>query len=316
MPLFHGSITRERVEVSFILDAIAKSEHDRQQQEVPDARTLAVPVASEQRPRPVMSYLVVAALLLNLLVLVVWMQSDRSLPGWLSLSQNDARERPGEQAVTADNSAAAKQIAPVNAVDTVASVKAALEIENSASSPTTANSATSQFPGGTEKAVSTGKSLTEPGSETISAARPTANGLQGEAASAPSPQLSETTTAGDAAWVRIEPDTLTKKVQPGEVANQPPGPQDADAVMPGKVTRLSELPAELRRDLPEVDFSGHLYSSNPRVSYVFVNDGRPVFEGQQIVGELFLHKITPSGVIVKFRGYLIEVGVLQNWNLR
>jgi hypothetical protein len=46
-----------------------------------------------------------------------------------------------------------------------------------------------------------------------------------------------------------------------------------------------------------------------------VNDGRSVFEGQQIVDELSLHKITPTGVIVEFRGYLIDVGVLQNWNL-
>jgi general secretion pathway protein B len=302
--------------MSFILDAIAKSEHDRQQQEVPDARTLALPVVGEQRPRRVMSYLVVVALLLNLLVLVIWMQSDRSLPDWLSLSQNDTRERPGDRAVISDNSATVKQIAPVNAVETVAPAKSAVEIENSAAKRTTANSAAPQISVRSENAASTGKSLTEPGSESISIARATAAGSTGESELTPSPQAAETTTAEGAAWVRVEPDTLTKKIQPGELANQSPGSQDADAVMPGKVTRLSELPAEVRRDLPAVDFSGHLYSSNPKVSYVFVNDGRPVFEGQQIVDELILHKITPTGVIVKFRGYLIEVGVLQNWNLK
>lgn len=302
--------------MSFILDAIAKSEHDRQQQEVPDARTLALPVVGDQRPRRVMSYLVVVALLLNLLVLVIWMQSDRSLPDWFSLSQNDARERPGNPAVTSNNSSTAKQIVPDNAVDTVAPAKSAVEIDNSASKPTTANSAAPQFSVPTETVVSTAKSLTEPGSETTSEPRGTTAGLEGEAELTASPQVAETTNAAGAAWVRVEPDTLTKKIQPGELANLSPGLQDADEVMPRKVTRLSELPTDVRRDLPAIDFSGHLYSSNPKVSYVFVNGGRPVFEGQQIVDELFLHKITPTGVIVKFRGYLIEVGVLQNWNLK
>jgi hypothetical protein len=40
-----------------------------------------------------------------------------------------------------------------------------------------------------------------------------------------------------------------------------------------------------------------------------------VVVGQQIEDELVLYEITASGVIVKFRRYLIEVGVLQNWAL-
>jgi hypothetical protein len=48
---------------------------------------------------------------------------------------------------------------------------------------------------------------------------------------------------------------------------------------------------------------------------VFVNEGRAVRKGQKIANELFLYAITPTGVIVEFRGYLIEVGVLQNWTL-
>ena len=67
--------------------------------------------------------------------------------------------------------------------------------------------------------------------------------------------------------------------------------------------------------LPSVAFTGHLYSSNSKSSYVFMDDGRQLIEGQQIVDELILHEITPTGVIVEFRGYLIDIGVLQNWSL-
>jgi general secretion pathway protein B len=85
--------------------------------------------------------------------------------------------------------------------------------------------------------------------------------------------------------------------------------------MQRKVSRISELPGTVRKDLPTIIFSGHLYSSNPDSSFVFVDEGRPVRKGQQIANELFLHEITPTGVIVEFRGYLIEVGVLQGWTL-
>ena len=286
--------------MSFILDAIAKSERDRQQQEVPDARALALPVGSDQRPRRVFSYLVLVALLLNVIVLVIWVQSDRSLPDWFSLSQSDAIVRSSDQVFTSENSSTANQIAPLNAVDTVASPKSAVEIENSASKLTTANTSSSKFSPLPVKKESTSKSLTGP---------------KDEAELAPPQKRFETTSAEDTPWVRVEPDTLTNNIHPGELANQSPGSPDADEVMPRKVSRLGELPADVRRDLPSVDFSGHLYSSNPKLSYVFVKDGRSVFEGQQIAGEVFLHKITPTGVILEFRGYLIDVGVLQNWNL-
>ena len=301
--------------MSYILDAIAKSERDRQQQEVPDVRALALPVGSDQRPRRVFSYPVLVALLLNVIVLVIWMQSDRSLTDWFSQSQSDAILRSSDQVFTSENSSTPAQIAPLNAVDTVASPKSAVEIENSASKLTTASTSSSKFSPLPEKTESTSKSLTGPKSETISESRDTAAGLEGESELASPQKGSETTSAEDTAWVRIEPDTLTNNIYPGELANQSPGSQDADEVMPRKLSRLSDLPADVRRDLPSVGFSGHLYSNNPKLSYVFVNDGRSVFEGQQIASEVFLHKITPTGVILEFRGYLIDVGVLQNWNL-
>jgi hypothetical protein len=301
--------------MSFILEAIAKSEHDRQQQEVPDARTLALPTGSVQRPRRVSSYLVLVALLLNVIVLVILMRSDRPLLNWFSLLQGDAIEQSTQQAFVSDNSSTTNQIISVDAVDTVASSKSTVEIENSASKLNAANASSPKFIAQSAKTVSTRKSLIEAKGETIPEPRDTESDSESESESTPPQHVAETTGAGDTAWVRIEPDTLSNNIQPDEIANQSPGGQDAGEVMPRTVSRLSELPTDVRRDLPSVDFSGHLYSSNPDLSYVFVNDGRPVLEGQQIADELFLHKITPTGVIVEFRGYLIDVGVLQNWNL-
>ncbi len=301
--------------MSYILEAIAKSEHDRQQQEVPDARSLALPVDSASRPRRILPNLVVVALLLNVIVLVIWMQSDRPLLNWFSLSRSDAIERPAEQAVVSDNSTTTNQIISTDAVGTVASSKSTENIENSASKPTVASTSSPKFIAQTETTVSTSKSSIEPKGETISKPRDTESDLEAESELTAPQHVAGTTSLEDTVSVRIEPDTLPKKVDTGELENQSPEGQDAEEVRTRKVSRLSELPADVRRDFPSVDFSGHLYSSNPKLSYVFVNDGRSVFEGQQIVDELSIYKITPTGVVVEFRGYLITVGVLQNWNL-
>ena len=123
------------------------------------------------------------------------------------------------------------------------------------------------------------------------------------------------TTGDDTAdWIHIGPDTLSSETDSGNSVESFQGVQQTN-VMPRKISKISELPGTVRGNLPTVVFSGHLYSSNPESSVVFIENGRPVKRGRQIADGLSLHEITPTGVIVEFRGYLIEVGVLQNWTL-
>ena len=139
-------------------------------------------------------------------------------------------------------------------------------------------------------------------------------GLVSEPETVQSETTASTTSEDTAAWKRVEPDTLSNNARSGPTAEPVQDMRDG-AVMQHRVSRLSELPSAVRKDLPTVVFTGHLYSSDPNSSVVFVGDGRPVMKGRQIVDGLFLHEITPTGVVVEFRGYLIDVGVLQNWTL-
>ena len=277
--------------MSFILDAIAKSEQERQQQEVPGVQVLALPAGSEQRPRRVLPYFIVGALLLNAALFVLWMQSGQTLPGRSSPTQIENIDRGNAQAIVPGNETPADPAIsveiPANAtemaveIDTTASMKELL-----AEQPGTTLAGTSETAAGLAN-----------GPETLQL---------GPAA---------TTTGGDTtAWQRIEPDSLSNKALSGQSAGSVQDLQNT-GVMQRKVSSLSELPSDVRRDLPTVVFSGHLYSSNPNSSVVFIDNGRPVMKGRQIANELFLYEITPTGVIVEFRGYLIDVGVLQNWTL-
>jgi general secretion pathway protein B len=301
--------------VSFILDAIAKSEHDRQQQEVPGVHTLAPPAGSEKRPRRVFYYLMIAALLLNVIVLVIWMQSDRSLLNRFTLSQGDTIEQSTEPAVVAENSSTRNRVTPAEVAVTATPSKSTMDIVNAPPKPAAATTSPPESVAQTEKTVSTSKPRGESKVATVVAPRDTDTDLAGTSRLTPPQPVAETTSTEDTAWVRVEPDKSPRKIQPGDLTNQSTDEQSSREAMPRKLSRLSDLPADVRKDLPSVEFSGHLYSSNPKSSYVFVSDGRPVTEGQQIVDELILYKITPTGVILEFKGYLIDVGVLQHWNL-
>lgn len=277
--------------MSFILDAIAKSEQERQQQEVPGARTLALPATGIRQPRRVLPYFVGGALLLNAVVLVIWMQAGQTLLNWSSPTVTKNIDRPTqptivpEQAIPSDstesgataNATTPEVVAEINI--TAPMNESRVELDNA--SPASSN----------ERVVNP---LSEP--ETVE-----------------SEPATTTTLVDPNGWERIEPDTLSNKARSGEGAE--PVRNILDTGVMHKVSRLSELPSAVRKDLPTVIFSGHLYSSNPASSIVFIDEGRPVMKGRQIMDELFLHEITPTGVIVEFRGYLIEVGVLQNWTL-
>lgn len=296
--------------MSFILDAIAKSEHDRQQQEVPGARTLALPVGSAQRPRRILSYLAIGVLLLNAIVLVIWMQPDRSPFKWISLLNSDAIERSTQQVVISDNTPATVEVTTM-----AASSKKSVETEITASNATAGNITSPTLPAQSRKTVLPSESFAKSNGGTLVETRDTGADLEGKSELSPPRNLAEAKGGEDIVGLRVEPDTLPGKIAPGEPANKAPATQSAGEVIARRVSRLSEIPADVRRDLPSVAFSGHLYSTNPKSSRVFVDDGRPLIAGQQIVDELILHEITPTGVVVEFRGYLIDIGVLQNWSL-
>ena len=279
--------------MSFILEAIAKSEQERQQQEMPDARVLRLPAVHLRRRRGLLPFLVVVALLLNAIVIAIWMQSDRLLPDQAAPVKSENMEAAIGPAAVADIAKPANPTPPV---------EAAADAGIPAGSPQTG------------KPAKVNESITGQQLATPTDTGETDSGLVGEPETVQPEPLVMKSDAGTAAWVRSDPDTLSNETQ--AVPKVDPQDMQAPPEKPRRVFSLSELPSDVRKNLPGVTFSGHLYSQKPGVGVVFVDGGRPIKEGRQIDDDLILHKITPTGVIVEFRGYLVEVGILQNWSLR
>lgn len=246
--------------MSFILDAIAKSEQERQQLEVPNAQVLAVPAETPPPKKRLLPLLLIIALMLNAILVAVWMQSEKIVETKIetvSVVSPTAQEK----------------------IETGVSEELIVEGIDNQQKVEVAKTAEPQ-----QLIVNSKPVISEPVEEEV------AEG-----------------------WVRIEPNSLQDSVRESTASS-------SATVEPGAtdlliVSRLYDLPESVRDDLPTVKFSGHLYSSDPASSVVFLDNQRPVMQGQQIVDEVFLNEITPDGVVVEFRGYLIQVGVLQNWTL-
>ena len=62
-----------------------------------------------------------------------------------------------------------------------------------------------------------------------------------------------------------------------------------------------ELPYNVRKDLPDLTISVHVYSAVPAQRFVII-DGERRVEGDTVQDGLTLHEIRPDGIVLEFRG--------------
>jgi general secretion pathway protein B len=84
--------------------------------------------------------------------------------------------------------------------------------------------------------------------------------------------------------------------------SQPLKEDNPETVLP----RLEELPAELRKKIPELSFVGHVYADDPEKRLIMINN-RIVREGDQVSNGLSLQQITRDGVIIRYEVYVFQV---------
>lgn len=75
---------------------------------------------------------------------------------------------------------------------------------------------------------------------------------------------------------------------------------------------LWQAPSNVKSAISSLDFSFHVYSSNPERRTIIINKVR-LREGSQIGADLLLHAINEQGVVIRHGNLLIEVSVLEQW---
>jgi hypothetical protein len=225
--------------VSYILDALKKSEADRD----PDTRASLAFEQREHRRQRLLTYVVLAALLANALILV-----------WVFMPE---RWRPAPAATPA----------------------------------TTGQKSLQDSPTATPPAPNAGRDIEPP--------------PPGTPAPAAVPAIPAHANAATAARATVP----GVSAAPGETVI---GPDAAAVAVAAAPQRLADLPPDVRRRFPELNFSTHVYADEPDLRAIVVN-GTRLMEGDRI-GNVTVREITEDGAVFAFEGRLVVVPVLENWN--
>ena len=67
-----------------------------------------------------------------------------------------------------------------------------------------------------------------------------------------------------------------------------------------EIPYLEDMSNEFQQKIPTLSFSGHVYSDEPGLRMIMINDG-VVREGDPVGTELTLHEITADGVVMGFK---------------
>jgi general secretion pathway protein B len=304
--------------MSYILDALKKSERQRPPGQAPDLFTVQGPVQSGNSRRPLVAVAVVASVV-----------GAAALGGWAWFGGRDRQAQvPPEAGAPANPVTATRAATPEPATPSAAGIPAATPPASPAAARRTPGArptgAVTVGPKGPLAAV---PAAPQPGLvpapvgsavvQTAAPRSPESPAAAFPAAMPPPAAISPVTQATDAPV----PDVVAVPAIPPEVLKTPPGPvaigaepgasprQGAvDAPPPdGRVVSIEELPESVRAVLASFAVSGHVWSEEPALRLVTVQD-RIVREGGEAAPGVRLEEITQDGAVFTVGGWRFRTG--------
>jgi general secretion pathway protein B len=266
--------------MSYILDALKKSEKERQRGTAPDLLTVQETVLREKKTRRVWPYIIFVVLIFGMGLaafrLIPW-QSRNEKAGTSTVALQKSGPKPAEslqpevsQTITTQ-AEIKKQEVPLLRITTLEkSLKTPLALTKKEEKPVV------------QKAIVQSKIQEQPPVKKAAQPQTSQQALKPEiTASAPS--------------------TVSPHVNP--VQNDP-------APVPGKIYQSGDLPASVQQNLPAVTMSIFMYSEDPASRMVRIN-GQTLREGQYISEGLKVEEIRPDGVILNYKNYRLHIGQKQ-----
>jgi len=247
--------------MSYILDALEKSEQERKQGEVPGLNTFQDQIRPSRSPHRRLFYLLIGILLPNILIITLWLFF---------------REPPAPAQVPTTTSASTAtptgDASPVVTTTTIAETSQPQEVDN--------NSA--------------------PISETTEMDQQSQPEITTKQDSSPAP-TQEIENIAESELTEIEEQPGLVALENSDIKDEElyDIQEKAEPVIPALVS-FENLPEDIRSDLPELNIAAHYFSNNPSARMASIN-GRIMRQGQTITRGLIIEEITREGVIFSFR---------------
>jgi len=256
--------------MSYILDALRKSEEERRQRTRPDFLSVQDAIGEESKERSLMPYLLIISLLINAAVLIWWFNPWQSEKSGQTPPYSTAKQQPES-----------KVVLPLLQQTTSASgLRTKIERDTAPS----------------DKGIMTSKKegkLKGPIRQRLPMNAST--DLENRALN-PRTEIDVKSFHDSAAVIRQQ----TRTIQ--QVPSNPK--RTINNVAPGENTLygIEDLPSSIQRSLPPITISVSLYSNEPDSRMAKIN-GAMIREGEYLTTGLRVEEITPDGVIFSYQNY-------------
>lgn len=275
--------------MSYILDALKKSEKERRHGKVPDLLSLQDLPREGETKRPLWQYLIIAALILNAGVLIWWIASVPP-DGKVAVNKVSA---PGPYVLKT------KPLPTEVVTDFPGPGGGGKAVPPSDDKPQDAANRVGEQPSSVQATATDRPAVSNP--DIPAAKQQTGAGV----ALQTSPTALKQTAA-------VKPREAAETTPPPIVSvTAPTEPKKVAATAvpdPSRIYKLKELPAGVRTGLPEFSVTAFLYSDNPASRMVRIND-QMMKEGQDLSPGLKLEEITSDGVILRYQGYRFHLAL-------
>ena len=286
--------------MSFILDALKKLEQKRNQGSVPDLTTMHASHTGKPQKRLIWLYLIVIALLINAGILLAWLKpwesekqitSEQSASEETALASTEQIKSLPEETVQTPDSPVVDKTKDTAAADTD-KVKSSPEPAGVKDKSTEVLTASSEKTDPDQAVHSEEKpEIIEPGT-----------GAETEAFRSYLPDEKELVALRskikEEREVIVEPLPAETEVSDVPVKSEPVSQQE--------VIDLSQLPSEIKNELPKISISTHIYSNSPSSRIVNIN-GVIFREGEDIAKGLTLEEITTTGIILTYKEHRFRI---------
>jgi len=111
--------------------------------------------------------------------------------------------------------------------------------------------------------------------------------------------------------IPIAHETLISKQSQQSPAAVPVSPEKSKPPADRRTVKLSELPADIKKSLPDMKMSAHFYSTDQQARFARVND-RILHEGETLVEGLRVEEINPTGTVFNYLGWRFQIGINEN----
>ena len=257
--------------MSYILDALKKSEKERQQTAAPDLKTFQDALPYVPKKKAVWPYLIAGIILLNAIILTLWL-----------LPSNPKKEKPSKQSV------ALTQMEGDDSEKT--------KMDKSEATTVTIDKNIIQTP------IADKKLINEPqGIQQEKKVQPKA-----EADKRDSDKIIKRADTREEQEHSLP--SSPNAPSPSLTGHEPQAEQKIPAPVPNKIYSPGDLPLSIQQVLPSFSVSAFLYSDDPGSRMVRIN-GKMLREGSYFAEGLKLDEITSGSLIFSYQNYRFRVDI-------